>query len=556
MKPGTIKTTLICVVVLLQLLSFAGVALSTKDRLHDQARMAVLQELDIKAKNLMIQAQQFLAPITSQLSISHQLVADGLLKTRDNNTLELYFLSQLRSNTAMHAMYLGRRDGSFVAVARFKKSLLKDYDEPVLRAKTVTVNVDSRQIEWREYSLDGEKLSQWSDKFDTFDPRVRDWYLNAGEQKTPVWTNAFSLTDSKQLAIAASISLTNSANESVGVLGMSVELSALNQLVAATSMVESGSITILDDQLNEIVGSLPAGALREQHAQAQSELAGSEKADLQLSSVDAHWFSDDDTVAVIQRRMHLFNGALKWRVLLEAPVIQLDEARKELVNDTVLRTLVIILMPGLFAVALIIWLSKPLQRLHRRATVDYLTLALNREEFINQFSQQMHRFSADTPQTHQWVAIALDLDGFKQINDQHGHDAGDTILKEVVARLHRSVGLAGHVGRLGGDEFAVALRMRSDVDVKMAVERLRRHVVKLPILSVQSTHHIGMTAGVARATGHETVSELMEQADRALIAGKVISKNATYTFASGNVHEKAAAANMPTVNRIITREAS
>ena len=556
MKPGTIKTTLICMIVLLQLMSFAGVALSTKERLHDQAKTAVLQDLDIKAKNLMIQAQQFLAPISSQLSISHQLVADGLLKTSDNNTLELYFLSQLRSNTAMHAMYLGRKDGSFVAVARFEKSLLNDYHKPVLRAKTVTVNTDSRQIEWREYSLDGEKLKQWSDRFDTFDPRVRDWYLNAGEQKKPVWTNAFSLTDSKQLAIAASVSLTNSADESVGVLGMSVELSALERLVATTPMVKSGSITILDDKLNEIVGSLPAGVLRNQHRQAKTELARVNDIARQLSSADAHWFSDDDGVALIQRRMHLFDGALKWRVLLEAPVIRLDQPRQQLINDTFSRTFGIILIPGLIAIAIVVGLAKPLQRLHRRATVDYLTLALNREEFLNQFSEQVNRTVTNSVDTHQWVAVVLDLDGFKKINDEYGHDAGDTILKEVVARLQHSVGQAGRVGRLGGDEFAVALKMKSDVDIRVAVEILRRHVVKQPVISAQSTHYIGMTAGVARATGRETVAELMEQADRALIAGKAISKNNTYCYAPGNITRKAVVTNLPTVNQLITREAS
>ena len=189
----------------------------------------------------------------------------------------------------------------------------------------------------------------------------------------------------------------------------------------------------------------------------------------------------------------------------------------------------IILTPGAIALMIILGLAKPLTRLHRRATIDYLTRAFNREEFINRFSRRLSTLGPGDNRNHNWVAVALDLDGFKQINDQHGHDAGDVILKTVVVRLQKCVGRDGFVGRLGGDEFAIALKVPATSDTRLFVERIRRSVVKEPIKSVHAIHHIGMTAGVSNALSENaSIVGLLERADKALVAGKAIAKNSTY----------------------------
>jgi diguanylate cyclase (GGDEF)-like protein len=135
-----------------------------------------------------------------------------------------------------------------------------------------------------------------------------------------------------------------------------------------------------------------------------------------------------------------------------------------------------------------------------------------------------------------WVVAVLDLDGFKKINDQFGHDAGDEILKSIVARLQKKVGKKGFVGRLGGDEFAIAMKVYPGDDAKALVEHIRSNVVDDPVAHDLTRHQVGMTAGIATSINRfESAIALLEQADRALIAGKSIRKNTTYSGATALV---------------------
>ena len=533
MKPGFIITTLIAVVVGLQLVSLYAVTQATRDNNLEQSKLSTVHALESYTKNLTNQVQQFLTPIDSQLSIVRQLAEDGLMNTQDNRTLELFFLSQLRSNVLMNAMYLGRFDGSFVAVVRFNQSLSSGYQSQVLRAKVVSLVDGARKIEWREYALSGALLNEWSDHNDAYDPRMLDWYKSARVHDKPVWTNAFSLTENNRLAIAASVNLQNKRQDNVGVLGVSVELSELNRLVASLPASTDIKTVVLDNQLNKIAVSIPAVMMGSELTAATSIESWSDGPDDTLFN-DKHWFSDGNEFAVVRNRMHLFDGALQWHVLTQSKVSHQKNPEAGSQSGLMYRTIAVIVIPGLIAILGIFGLSERLQRLHRRATIDYLTKAYNREEFISRFTKRLSTSRLRSSRRERWVGVSLDLDGFKQINDTHGHDAGDAILTTVVARLQQIVGRAGFVGRLGGDEFAIALRLKPNVNAKHVVELLRRNVVDKPISSARAQHQVGMTAGVAIAGPLETVEQLLERADRALVSGKSVAKNMTY----GAVHQE------------------
>ena len=550
MRPRTITSTLLGVVFILQLISLTVVVTSTHSLLDEQGKLSAVRYLDNNANNLVIQAQQFLSPITSQLSISRQLASDGMLNTYNNETLERYFLSQLRSNRAMNAMYLGRLDGTFVAVARVKNALSPNYSKPVLRAKVVSLVDGSREVQWREYAMSGERLNQWSDDSDDFDPRVRAWYQDAQKHDGAVWTNAFSLTTNKTLAIAASVKLRDRNDTDAGILGVSVELSELSALISTIPMSENTVAIILDNNFNKIAMSTTDENLSKEAADTRASMDISLKPDdnsfheqllppakhEEHVPLAQHWFSEHGSMAHFQRRIEMFDGALQWRVLLAAPVSDVQASNRDVMMRGMYIAIVIIATPGAIALLIIMGLAKPLRRLYRRATIDYLTRAFNREEFINRLTRCLSLPASIDGKQHKWVAVVLDLDGFKRINDLHGHDAGDDILRTIVERLQKCVGRSGIIGRLGGDEFAIALKISSTSDAHLAVDRIRRLVVKEPIESGQHIHHIGMTAGVARINSdRESVVAILERADKALVAGKAIAKNATYSSVTASV---------------------
>ena len=124
---------------------------------------------------------------------------------------------------------------------------------------------------------------------------------------------------------------------------------------------------------------------------------------------------------------------------------------------------------------------------------------------------------------HRPLALAIiDVDQFKRVNDSAGHLAGDEVLREVAARLTRTVRRTDLCARFGGDEFALAFIDTSVADAAAKLEEIRRTVSMTPIpLKIQAVVTITCSAGVAVAPldGGDATS-LIAIADARLLAAK------------------------------------
>lgn len=169
----------------------------------------------------------------------------------------------------------------------------------------------------------------------------------------------------------------------------------------------------------------------------------------------------------------------------------------------------------------------------RLAMIDPLTGLYNRRYALPRLAEIA--VDADRSGTR-FAALIMDLDYFKQINDRHGHGAGDAVLAEIARRLEHAVGQDGLVARLGGEEF-LAVLPDSDESLACAMaERIRNMVearpVLLPDLSGGGSIGVTLSAGVAlisprnRARGcGDTVDHVLERADKALIMAKNRGRN-------------------------------
>ena len=130
----------------------------------------------------------------------------------------------------------------------------------------------------------------------------------------------------------------------------------------------------------------------------------------------------------------------------------------------------------------------------------------------------------------------MDLDGFKPVNDTHGHDAGDEVLKVVGARLQRLNRPHDLAARLGGDEFVIVLHDCPGAAVAAEVAQRFLDAVSRPI-RIESTGlcvEIGASAGVAHVADEPRPSSdtLLKNADSALYQAKAMGKNQVQVFAA------------------------
>ncbi|MBV8502559.1 MAG: sensor domain-containing diguanylate cyclase [Paucibacter sp.] len=162
-------------------------------------------------------------------------------------------------------------------------------------------------------------------------------------------------------------------------------------------------------------------------------------------------------------------------------------------------------------------LTAALEAMTRLATVDDLTGLLNRRAFMQE-TEKLQKLVARQQGT---LCIAIiDVDRFKQVNDQHGHAAGDLVLKSVAKALRGSLRESDLVGRIGGEEFAVTLPFTSESNAFKRLEQLRLRVAE------QNSEGIRVTiSGGLSELGTAAVSDSLKRADAALYRAKATGRN-------------------------------
>jgi diguanylate cyclase (GGDEF)-like protein len=155
--------------------------------------------------------------------------------------------------------------------------------------------------------------------------------------------------------------------------------------------------------------------------------------------------------------------------------------------------------------------------LEAKVDIDPLTELLNRRGFERELKRSVayvKRYGVSA------ALVFLDLDGFKPVNDRHGHAAGDAVLKAIVAALVRHVRASDVVARVGGDEFAVLLWNISGPAAVAKAAALERAVYSTPVRWGASTLVVGASAGVALIGALDAPSDLLARADAAMYARK------------------------------------
>ncbi|HZI90921.1 MAG TPA: GGDEF domain-containing protein [Thermoleophilaceae bacterium] len=169
-------------------------------------------------------------------------------------------------------------------------------------------------------------------------------------------------------------------------------------------------------------------------------------------------------------------------------------------------------------------------REHRReAVLDQLTGLLNRTALTQRLTE-LEQGAARNPNATPVGFLLCDLDHFKDINDRHGHRAGDTVLKDVAYALRNSLRTHDPVYRVGGEEFAVLLVGATQDTSADVAERLRAAALSCSRKEIPVTMSVGVAA--VPALGHSAAfnfTALFEDADRALYEANQRGRNCVVT---------------------------
>ncbi len=190
------------------------------------------------------------------------------------------------------------------------------------------------------------------------------------------------------------------------------------------------------------------------------------------------------------------------------------------------------IIPFVLGVPTLIAVFSLLQRLEatraelaRLSTLDMLTGALNRRSVIAWGEVACHPAPHETPLPYVSVAL-MDVDRFKQVNDEHGHLIGDETLRQLCRAVKRHLPPQCHFGRYGGEEFAVIMPQLKPQQAE-ALAELLREAVQADCARVQG-HQVEATVsiGVASArAGQGELADMLSRADEALYAAKRAGRN-------------------------------
>ena len=159
--------------------------------------------------------------------------------------------------------------------------------------------------------------------------------------------------------------------------------------------------------------------------------------------------------------------------------------------------------------------------LDRVSRIDMLTNIYNRRHL----DEHLRRAISGARRHGRTVGVLLvDIDHFKDVNDQYGHLAGDAVLKEVAARLQGAMRTEDALGRWGGEEFIAVLTDTPGESIGVLAERMRQAIASTPFVLADGTR-IRVTVSIGHTAGTEDAEVLVHRSDDALYVAKEAGRN-------------------------------
>ncbi len=172
-------------------------------------------------------------------------------------------------------------------------------------------------------------------------------------------------------------------------------------------------------------------------------------------------------------------------------------------------------------------LNEAIEQLHRAAMTDPLTGLSNRRHMTMKIQDEMGRFKRSR---RVFSLILGDIDHFKLVNDEYGHECGDEVLQSVSGILRAGIREQDQVARWGGEEFLLLLPETEAQGARLVAEKLREEIAESQMGCLGRDIRVTMTFGVTAYDKSGSMDATIREADHALYLGKQQGRNRTVVF--------------------------
>jgi diguanylate cyclase len=466
-------------------------------------------------------------------------------------------------------VYYGGADGRFVGIMRRP-------DRIELRLRPA--GAAQRQV----YSVAAPQRRLGTVRADDYDARTRPWFKNAVERGTESWSAVYTDFTTLEPTFTLTRPVYRSDKSLLGVAATDMALTQLTEFFHSLSVSKNG-IAFVVERSGAVIATSTDELPYRVEKKALLRLMANQSASSLLRQAYAHvlqWQREGETLehpvsrefdggaGVVQVAASMLRdpAGLEWITVVAVP-------RSDFignVNDILYQSLAI----GLLAVFLVLilgfsllqWvlrdirkltlaarsigmggpleplniqrrdeigqLAKSFQEMERNLRTDKLTGVLNRESLIAHIEFRKRNSTSELPL--RFALLFIDLDGFKQINDEHGHEAGDRVLVETAKRLKETLRADDEVARFGGDEFVVYLHgIDSDKDIDAVCDKIYQAIEGPIELRDGTLDRLGASIGLASypADGGE-IDTILRVADTRMFEFKRARKTRA-RFSSG-----------------------
>ncbi|MCS3902749.1 diguanylate cyclase (GGDEF)-like protein [Methylohalomonas lacus] len=336
------------------------------------------------------------------------------------------------------------------------------------------------------------------------------WYFRIREMNDPYEINIDNDTaDRQRVNIFINYRVNDYQGNFIGVTGIGLSVDAVADLIASYQKRYGRQIYFVDRDGKVVLNGTDFSGPRQLH-----ERAGIGRHATQVLTSPGMSFTyqrpDGHTIHVNTRLISEFD----WYLVVE----QDEHAAETRIRNTLIANILVSLAITILVLTVAHFMVRGYQRrLEEMATTDKLTGAANRQVFDMIFD---HVIKTARRRNEAVTLITLDIDHFKEVNDNHGHQAGDQVIRQIADVIRQHTRDTDTLCRWGGEEFLLLL---SDCSLANARERAEsiRAAINSEIIQV-GNHAIGVTVslGLAEYRHNEDMATFISRADKALYAAK------------------------------------